>query len=273
MNEENGLYRGIFWVISDTIRTVEMVDKNDYTGGIFIPTYEFIEISDHKLLSFRIRCNQNGEIIKAPSIEPNSNKGNNYKHRKTWDLYVKGDPLHYPYNINDFDYYPRGRVSISNECAEIRVNPIINQSYIISDIRNAFGLNRDNILKYKVIEDNSVENWCFIDKEKSEYINRNYYRSILRSSSICRYAVLLSNDLHELKAQLTLYGWGGHELNGLIVEIGVDGFTNLKEDVSAIVAKEREWAIRKMVIKSVADEEEISRLRDMSLVEYYELIL
>ncbi len=73
--------------------------------------------------------------------------------------------LHKPYNKNDYNYYPRGRVEISNDRAIIYLNPNINKEQIINDIKYKFGVTSDNISKIRVISDNSSHYESIIMKQ------------------------------------------------------------------------------------------------------------
>ena len=68
--------------------------------------------------------------------------GNTYNHRKLWSE-VKPKGCNQPYN-----YYPRGRVEISNKGkAVVYMNPTIDASYI-SDIKTVFGLNDETVFRH-----------------------------------------------------------------------------------------------------------------------------
>ena len=118
----NRLSFGIFWVISDSET-----------------------LNDYKLLYFNVPCDIYGNAIETPDIPLNSKSGASYNHKAVWESYVKNNRLHKPYNKTDYNYYPRGRVEISNNKAMIYLNPYINQAHILTEIKAAFGLNEDNI--------------------------------------------------------------------------------------------------------------------------------
>ena len=139
-NGTNILYFGIFWAISD--------NEN---------------LDDYKLLCFSVPCDVYGNAIETPDIPLNSKSGNSYNHKAMWESNVKNNRLHKPYNQNDYNYYPRGRVEISNNKAVIYLNPHINQEHILSDIKAAFGLSENNIQKVRIIADNSAHYRCFIE--------------------------------------------------------------------------------------------------------------
>jgi hypothetical protein len=142
---DNKLYRGIFWVISD--------------GADF---------EDHILLAFKIACDRCGNITEAPPIPLNSKNGGTYNHKAVWDHQIKNNPAYKPYNKTAFDHYPRGRVEISNDKAVIYLNPFINRLIIIEKIKNAFGLNENNIRQIRVINDNSAHYACYLNNDEND---------------------------------------------------------------------------------------------------------
>ena len=137
---EHKLYSGVFWVISDNIH-----------------------LDGYILLAFEIPCDVYGNIIVLPKIELNAKSGNTYNHKKLWENEIQNNPIYNPYNEKSYNYYPRGRVDISNNRAVIYINPNINRDDIIIDIQNKFGLNTQNISNIRIINDNSAHYQCFID--------------------------------------------------------------------------------------------------------------
>jgi len=128
-----GLSFGIYWVVS------ESEDLQNYT-----------------LLYFNVRCDTHGNAIEIPALQLNSKSGKSYNHKAMWDSQVKNNPLHKPYNKKDYDYYPRGRVEISNSKAVIYLSPIISETLILDEIKAAFGLSADTIANVKIAVDNSA---------------------------------------------------------------------------------------------------------------------
>ena len=141
----NALSFGIFWVISD----------NE-------------DLTDYELLFFNVPCDVYGNATETPGIPLNSKSGASYNHNAVWDRHIKNNRRHKPYNKNDYNYYPRGRVEISNNKAVIYLNPHINQQHILMDIKAAFGLGEDNILKIRVVADSSTHYNCFINSENQQ---------------------------------------------------------------------------------------------------------
>jgi len=136
------LCSGIFWVITDS--------RNS---------------DNYLLLTFRLPCDEYGNLTDTPELPPNSRKGKTYNHKLTWEAVVRNDSTHNPYNKKAYDYYPRGRIDISNNKAIIYINPHLNRDDIINDIKRRFGLNKHTISKVRVFCDNSVHYQCWIDRE------------------------------------------------------------------------------------------------------------
>jgi len=142
LTEAKQLSSGIFWVIAD--------DNN---------------LSNFKFLFFEIPCDVNGKPDNTHTIELNAKSMTTYNHKKLWESEIQNKSEHKPYNKMDYDYYPRGRVEISNNRATIYLNPHINSSTFISKIKQTFGLSTHNIPEVRVIVDGSVHYQCFLDKK------------------------------------------------------------------------------------------------------------
>ena len=79
--------------------------------------------------------------------------GNTYNHKKLWNE-IKPKGCNKPYN-----YYPRGRVEISNKGKPIiYMNPNVDDSFIPL-IRTEFGLRESPTIRY----DNSQHYKCYLD--------------------------------------------------------------------------------------------------------------
>ena len=79
--------------------------------------------------------------------------GNTYNHKKLWNE-IKPKGCNKPYN-----YYPRGRVEISNKGKPIiYMNPNVDDSFVPL-IRTEFGLRESPIIRY----DNSQHYKCYLD--------------------------------------------------------------------------------------------------------------
>jgi hypothetical protein len=138
LNEAKQLCSGIFWVLSDNY-----------------------DLSDYKLLIFDIPCDLNGKPDNTQSIELNSKSGNTYNHKKLWESEVKNNNKYRPYNKKDYNYYPRGRVEISNNKATIFLNSNINKPLFIDEIKEKFGLSLPEV---RINVDGSVHYQCFLDR-------------------------------------------------------------------------------------------------------------
>lgn len=100
-----------------------------------------------------------GEILAFPfydGVYQNgiAKSGDTYNHRKLWnDIKPKGCN-------KPFDYYPRGRVTMSNKGKPIiYMNPNISNEYI-KDIKREFGLRQEPSIRY----DYSDHYKCYLDK-------------------------------------------------------------------------------------------------------------
>ena len=140
--EEIKIYSGIFWVIT-----------------------EDIDLTEHQLLMFGIPCDEHGNIISTPKLQPNSESGKTYNHKLTWETEVVGKRTHETYSRNPYYYYPRGRVEIANKRAVIFLNPHINQPDIVNEIKLKFGLGSKKISRIRIVEDGSYHYRCFLDTE------------------------------------------------------------------------------------------------------------
>jgi len=132
-------------------------------SGIFWLITEDSELSDYQLLMFGIPCDGRGGLTETPEVQPNSRSGKSYNHKTTWEMEVAGKQAHEPYSGKPYDYYPRGRVEISNRCAVIFLNPCINQPTITEEIKLKFGLGSHEISKIRIVEDGSFHNQCFLN--------------------------------------------------------------------------------------------------------------
>lgn len=121
------------------------------------------EIENYKLLSFEIPCDINGTPLGHHLMELNSKNGMNYNHKKVWETVVQKDSSYRPYNKKPYDYYPRGRVQIANNKAQIYLNQNINIVCVIEEIKAAFGLSTDTISQIRISVDNSMHYRCWMD--------------------------------------------------------------------------------------------------------------
>jgi len=141
VNAFNQLCSGIFWVITETM-----------------------DISEYKLLAFEIPCDSQGNAVGGHKVPLNAKSGNSYNHKKLWESEIKNMATHKPYGKQDYDYYPRGRVEVSNNRATIYLNPNINIDQTINNIKLHFGLTENNISCVRIVSDGSTHYKCFIDE-------------------------------------------------------------------------------------------------------------
>lgn len=105
-------FSGVFWIIN--------IDK-------FIYNMPYI---------FRIATSKEGDIeINTLKYQLNSKKGNTYNHKKLWEEL----PSKLKKN-KSFDYYPRGRVMISNKKATIYLHPSLLTERIMNFLIYEFNL-------------------------------------------------------------------------------------------------------------------------------------
>ncbi len=137
LTEDKTLYRGIFWITD--------IDN----------------ISSSKLY-FQIPCDSNGVINDTNfniDFDKSSKGQDNYNHKKVWNTLSVKDTKGKPYN-----YFPRGRVEISNNKAIIYCSPHIVCDELKNWIIDKFNLtNYNGIKKIRVIPDYSEHYECYLD--------------------------------------------------------------------------------------------------------------
>lgn len=103
-------------------------------------------VIDNQLLAFPFYGDSTIGVAKS---------GNTYNHKKLWKEICPREYRKYPYN-----YFPRGRVELSNKGKPIiYINPNIEDS-TIQDIKVEFGLLGEPTIKY----DNSQHYKCYLDE-------------------------------------------------------------------------------------------------------------
>jgi hypothetical protein len=147
----------------DIPKFFEEVKDKELSSGVFWVISDDYDLKDYKMLVFDIPCDPSGLPDGTHSIELNSKSGMSYNHKKLWEDEIKGNSAHRPYNKKEYNYYPRGRVEISNNRATIYLNPHINESRFIDEIRRKFGLSTNNIQEVRLLVDGSVHYRCWID--------------------------------------------------------------------------------------------------------------
>jgi len=135
------LSKGIFWILTDNYNLI-----------------------DYKFLIFSIPCDRYGNPVNTHFVNLNAKSNTTFNHKKTWESEVKNNNKYRPHNKKEYDYYPRGRVEISNGKATIFLNPSINTPEFISLIIQEFGIITCDIKTINVISDGSKHYQCFVDK-------------------------------------------------------------------------------------------------------------
>jgi len=139
------------------------IKTNQLSSGVFWILSDSYDLNDYEILIFDIPCDSYGKPDNKHTVELNSKRGNNYNHKKLWENSVKNNNKYKPYNRKEYNYYPRGRVEISNNKAAIYLNPHLNNDFLIELIKQKFGLFPDNIPVVNVISDGSKHYQCFLD--------------------------------------------------------------------------------------------------------------
>lgn len=88
----------------------------------------------------------------------NSKNGLTYTHEKTWKDLVTNQPSYIKNKL--WNYYPRGRVELTNMTARVFLNPNINIEKCQKQIIDKFNLNQ---LIVKFIADGSSHYKCYLD--------------------------------------------------------------------------------------------------------------
>ena len=134
IKEDSQLYKGIFWV----------KDPDDIEGS---------------LLPFQIPCDMNGFPLDDFS-DFNSKSGTSYNHEKTWR-----DLPNEVTNNNPYNYYPRGRIEISNGRAIIYCSPYLASKDLIDMLKREFNLTAHNgITSINLVADGSNHYKCYLDE-------------------------------------------------------------------------------------------------------------
>ena len=133
--ESTELYSGIFWI----------VDLDD--------------IYNNKNYVFTFPCDMYGNPVSELDFDMSSKNGETYNHRRVWSMLSSKLTHNKP-----FDYYPRGRVQISNGKAIIYLNPNIDTEEIRDFIIDEFNLiERNGIKKIVFNVDGSNHYKCYLD--------------------------------------------------------------------------------------------------------------
>lgn len=128
------MYKGIFW-IRDDLPSLE--DSIDYC--------------------IQIPCDSKGNVDIETQISLTAKSGNTHNHKYYWDNMLDSKLK----NNKPFNYYPRGRVEISNNKATIYLNPNIYTEEVKKFIIDVFNLYQTNGIKeVRMIVDNSEHYQC-----------------------------------------------------------------------------------------------------------------
>jgi hypothetical protein len=134
--ESSQLCSGVFWI----------VDINN--------------IESNKKYCFQIPCDMNGIPDNAEKYNLNAKSGTTYNHEKLWKMLGSKFTNNKPYN-----YYPRGRVDISNSKVIVYLNPVINTSEIQEFIKKEFNLTSHNGIKKVTFKSDGSEHYkCYLDR-------------------------------------------------------------------------------------------------------------
>ena len=142
------------------------IEKRELCSGIFWVISDSTDLHDYKLIVFNIPCDINGNIIGVPVIPLNAKSGLTYNHKKLWEDVIQRNSEYKPYNKKSYDYYPRGRVDVANNQANVYLNPHINRVDIRTEIKFKFGINANNISKVRFAPDGSAHYECWLDKKE-----------------------------------------------------------------------------------------------------------
>lgn len=139
------------------------MDCDNSAQGVFW-IVDLEDLDNNKRYCFPIYCDAEGIIINKSSYNLNAKSGTTFNHELLWAELPEADTLGEP-----FDYYPRGRVQISNKKAKVYLNPKINTDEIRRFIICEFGLNESSGLEsIRFLSDGSEHYKCYLDKEKEE---------------------------------------------------------------------------------------------------------
>lgn len=135
-------------------------ESKDLSQGIFWIT-DVDNISNNRKYCFPIESNSDGSIVNPEGYNLNAKSGLTFNHEKYWKELPNSMT-----NGEAFNYYPRGRVQISNGKATIYANPNICSEELKDFIISQFGLYKYNgINKVVVVPDGSSHYRCYLDEE------------------------------------------------------------------------------------------------------------
>ena len=132
--EELDLYKGIFWIVD----TDNLEANNDYC--------------------FQIPCDSFGNVLDN-GLNLNAKNGMTYNHKLVW----KELPSSFTHN-KPFNYYPRGRVELSNGNVRIYLNQNIATEEVKQYLIKQFNLLQHNGIKKVSLNVDGNEHYkCYLD--------------------------------------------------------------------------------------------------------------
>lgn len=128
------------------------LESRELSTGIF-----WYDTEDDKWLIIDTPCDLDGNVD-TDKAAFNAKSGTTYNHEKCWKDVQSANKLYksYPYN-----YFPRGRVMIHNNIADVYYNPYFNTERMQREISSKFGLSEVSKVRWHV--DNSNHYQCLVD--------------------------------------------------------------------------------------------------------------
>jgi len=141
-----------------------LYEYSELSKGIFWFTCIFsdnkCDFSKTELIYLPFPTDLNGQIIHPMEFEYNSKDNTSVTHKNSWKDFVSNNK---ELRNRPWNYFPRGRVEIKNNRANIFINPNILQCPNFEKIiKNAFNLNHPG-LSIKIHIDNSSHYNCYSD--------------------------------------------------------------------------------------------------------------
>ena len=148
----------IFKIVNNINENLLFENSQSYSGVFWIIDTDNIE--NNKKYCFKIPCDTNGNPRDTQKYDLNAKSGTTYNHEKLWKMLGSKFTNNKPYN-----YYPRGRVDISNSKVIVYLNPLINTSEIQEFIKKEFNLTSHNGIKKVTFKSDGSEHYkCYLDR-------------------------------------------------------------------------------------------------------------